>query len=145
MKGQIKSGYALLSGAGCHNKGLSLNWQPRDRLKQEVLVRIQARLKENIPFEITLGIVSLWILSFVDYYFTVYHVSQGARELNPLLASFFNHHDYLGALLLKTVLTLPGIFLIAFFYKRAWVQRALFLVVIVYILLFVYHVLNFIL
>ncbi len=107
-----------------------------------LIFRLQSRLFEEIPFGTAAGIVLLWILSFLDYYLTVYQVSMGAIEINPLLAPFFNNHHYLAALAIKMVLTFPGICILSLFYNRPTVTRGLPGVVLVYAGVLVYHGLN---
>ncbi len=107
-----------------------------------LLLRFQTSLNSEIPFGTSAGILLLWFMSFLDYYFTVYEIANGAVELNPFLAPFFNNHQYLEALTVKLILTFPGICALSFFYKRPVVRFALFVVLVVYTILLVYHILN---
>ena len=96
----------------------------------------------EVPMAIATWILLLWVLSFFDYYLTVYQVSMGAVEINPILAPLFNNHRYTAALAVKMLLTFPGICVLSLFYNRPAARRALPLVVLVYVGLLVYHVLN---
>ena len=107
-----------------------------------LLCRLQDRLYGEIPPGTAAGILLLWILSFLDYYLTVYQIAHGAIELNPLLAPFFNNHRYITALIAKIFLTFPCICILSIFWNRPAARTALPLVIIVYTLVLVYHVLN---
>ncbi len=96
----------------------------------------------EVPLGIAAWILLLWVLSFFDYYLTVYQVCMGAVEINPILAPLFNSHRYMAALAVKMLLTFPGICILSLYHNRPAASRALPLVVLVYIGLLVYHVLN---
>lgn len=104
--------------------------------------QIQDKLTKEVPFNIAITILFIWLASFFDYYLTVYQIGIGAIEINPILAPFFNAHHYIEALIVKMVLTFPGVCILSIFYQKRVVSRALPLVVLVYVCLLAYHAIN---
>ena len=109
---------------------------------QVLFLRIQDRLHAAVPSRIAAGILFIWLSSLFDYYLTVYQVAHGAIELNPLLAPFFNNHQYLLALATKMFLTFPGICILSVFYNRPAAKRTFPMIIVVYSVLLVYHAIN---
>lgn len=96
----------------------------------------------DVPISTALAILFIWIASFADYFLTLFQVARGGLELNPILAPFFHNLEYEKALIVKTVLTLPGICILAVFYKHSIAVRATSIILVVYSCLLVYHALN---
>lgn len=123
-------------------QGQNLLWEKPDMPGRVLLCRLQNRLYSEVPSGTAAGILLLWILSFLDYYLSVYQIAHGAIELNPVLAPFFNNHHYIKALITKMFLTFPGVCILSIFYNKPVGRRALPLLVVVYGGIFVYHILN---
>ena len=123
-------------------QGQRFLWGRPDMPGRILLCRLQDRLYSEMPSATAAGILLLWILSFLDYYLSVYQIACGAMELNPVLAPFFNNHHYVKALIVKMLLTFPGICILSIFYNRPAGRKALPLLIVVYGGLLVYHVLN---
>ncbi len=96
----------------------------------------------DIPTTTALAILFIWTASFADYFLTVFQISRGYLELNPILAPFFHSLQYEKALLVKTSLTFPGICILSACCRHPVAMKAISAILVVYVCLLVYHGIN---
>lgn len=80
--------------------------------------------------------------SFIDYGLTCYHVSRGATELNPVLASLFHSGRFIEAFWLKLLLTVAGVSVLALFPAKRLVRLALPTLLAAYMGVIAYHIIH---
>jgi len=86
-----------------------------------------------------LSLLIIILLSVFDAYFTIFHVEDGAREINPFM-SFLIGYGNIYFFTIKYVLTALGLFILCI-YKNSIIARILILIVFfLYLGVFVNHV-----
>lgn len=87
-----------------------------------------------------LSLLLIILLSVFDAYFTIFHVGEGAREINPFMNFLIGYGDiYFFAM--KYILTVLGLFILCI-YKNLFIVRTIILFVfLVYLIVFTNHIL----
>ncbi len=87
-----------------------------------------------------LSLLIIVLLSVFDAYFTMFHVEEGAREINPLM-NFLIGYGNIYFFTIKYALTVVGLFILCV-YKNLFIVRATILFVIfLYVTVLANHIL----
>ena len=79
------------------------------------------------------------LLSVLDAYFTIFHVDEGAREINPLM-NFLLGYGNMHFFVLKYILTALGIVILCIYQNLPMVRAIILFVFIFYLTVFANHV-----
>jgi hypothetical protein len=79
------------------------------------------------------------LLSVLDAYFTIFHVDEGAREVNPLM-NFLLGYGNMYFFVLKYILTALGIVILCIYQNLPVVRAIILFVLIFYLTVFANHV-----
>ena len=86
------------------------------------------------------GVFSLLLfLCTADAIMTIYYLSSGAQELNPILNGFYRHGGPTLFMAIKFGLTLPGLALLFMHVKTPLAQNGIKLLLVIYSVLIVYQ------
>jgi len=102
--------------------------------------RIGELLRQPVPGWVSAAVLFIWCANILDFFLTIFNISNGATEANPLLAHFFHTGNYMTAFLLKNAMTLGGLTMLALFSSRS--RGTLFaftLICVSYAVLILYH------
>jgi hypothetical protein len=85
------------------------------------------------------AIALLLFLCSADGLLTLIHLSNGFKELNPILNSFYQYGGPMWLMVVKFGITLPGLVTLFMHVKKPFVQNGIRLLVAIYTVLIVYH------
>ena len=75
--------------------------------------RVAHVLNRPVSSAVAIAVLYLWIANILDFFLTVENLTLGAREANPLLASFFHSGQLIQAFLVKNGMTFIGLTILA--------------------------------
>jgi len=104
--------------------------------------KLRGKLVHPMEPATAVAVVLICAASFLDYGLTCFHVSRGATELNPVLASLFHSGRFIEAFWLKLLLTVAGVSVLALFPAKRLVRLALPTLLAVYMGVIAYHVIH---
>lgn len=90
----------------------------------------------NLP--ISYLVISIIIMSILDWAFTIYHLNNGAIELNPLMDLVLKNGNTF-SFLFKFILTSLGITGLCIYKNFSFVRAIIFFIFLCYITLTIYH------
>jgi len=86
------------------------------------------------------GTISLLLfLCAADAFLTIYYLSSGAQELNPILNGFFRYGGPAWFVAIKFGLTLPGLVILFLHIKHPLAQKGIKLLLVIYSVLIFYQ------